>query len=205
MISKNIYTKGSAPYKFLNMSNVDYRTGYSDIVKIEDLEKKGLSMGNGGSWCRDDGQLGKHFNINRVKTKGKITSVQLVGWKKNFFSNMISLKVREALKGQDCRVLSVGGKYIEIDHKDGRKDNLATGDDQNPDDFQPLHKNANIAKRQHCRECKKTDIRFDATKLGYSVSQWIGPKEYKGDCMGCYWFDPKEFNKEVSKGFKKSK
>ena len=66
------------------------------------------------------------------------------------------------------------------------------------DDFQPLSKAANNAKRQHCKRCRETGRRFDAKRLGYRVSQFKGNGVYNGMCVGCYWHDPKRFNCEVS-------
>ena len=67
------------------------------------------------------------------------------------------------------------------------------------DDFQPLSKAANDAKRQHCVECRETGFRFDAKRLGYQVSQVRGNGFYNGTCVGCYWHNPIFFNKEVSR------
>lgn len=66
------------------------------------------------------------------------------------------------------------------------------------DDFQPLSKAANDAKRQHCVECRETGIRFDAKRLGYSVSQVRGNGLYNGTCVGCYCHDPIFFNREMA-------
>ena len=77
-----------------------------------------------------------------------------------------------------------------------------TPDEIKPDDFQPLSKTANNAKRQHCKICRETGKRFDATRLGYSVKQYKGNQKYEGSCIGCYWYDPLMFNKKVSKDFK---
>jgi len=59
------------------------------------------------------------------------------------------------------------------------------------------------ARLYHCKQCRKTGIRFDAKKLGFRVSQFEGSKEYKGSCVGCYWHDTKAFIVEASMGFKK--
>lgn len=47
------------------------------------------------------------------------------------------------------------------------------------------------------------NIRFDAGRLGYSVSQWIGGANYNSSCVGCFWYDPAEFNAKVSESFVK--
>jgi hypothetical protein len=198
---KNPFKEGSKAWVYLENCHIDYETGYSRLIDIDILEELGLKTTNGGDWCRSDGPLGKYFNIDRTKDKGKISGVQLLGYKKNSFSSKISKSVREHYKESNCCVLGVGGKYIEIDHKDGRKDDLGLPQNQKYSDFQPMHRNANIAKRQHCKVCKSTNIRFDAKRLGYSVSQWIGKSEYTGNCLGCYWYDPLEFNMRISQSY----
>ncbi len=56
---------------------------------------------------------------------------------------------------------------IEIDHKDGRKDDLRVSDlnTQTFDNFQALCKACNDKKRQICKKCKESGYRFDATKI----------------------------------------
>lgn len=204
-LKSNPFKKGSKAWIFCEISNLDYKNGYSEIVHLETLTKHNLKTINGGDWCRSDGTLGKYFNINRIKEKARIVGVQLVGYKKNKFSNSIKKEIIDFYKNLPCRILNICGQYIEIDHKDGRKDDFGLINSQKKEDFQPLHKSANDAKRTHCSICKNTDKRFDATRLGYTVSQWIGPKEYNGNCVGCFWYDPSEFNAQVSSKFKKLK
>lgn len=202
-IEKNPFLKGSKSWIFCEICNLDYVTGHSEIVKYSDLIKHNLNTTNGGDWCRSDGTLGKYFNINRIKEKGRIVGVQLVGYKKNTFSNTIKKEILDFYKKLPCKLLNITGRYIEVDHKDGRKDDYSL--EHKKEDFQPFHKSVNDAKRTHCQNCKTTGLRFDAVKLGFSVSQWIGTKEYKGSCLGCFWYDPAEFNSQVSEKFKKIK
>lgn len=202
-LNSNPFQKNTSPWVFFEICHFDFETGYSSIIFINELIKYNLQLGNGGSWCRSDGSLGKYFNINRVKKKGKIISVQLVGYKKNTFNNFIKREISDFYKKMPCRILNVKSQYVEIDHKDGRKDNYEDHVKQKKEYFQPLHKTANDAKRQHCKECKNTGYRFNAKKLGFSFSQWIGPLEYQGSCIGCFWYDPCEFNAQISLNFKK--
>jgi len=204
-LTENPFKAGSKAYTFFENCNVDLDTGYSDIVSLEELIQLGLKTDNGGSWCRSDGAIGKYFNISRPKKHGRINSVQLVGYKQNEFSGKIDNQIVKAYQKAKCRILDVVGHYIEIDHKDGRKQDYKLHDAQTIHDFQPLHKSCNVAKRTHCRVCTDSGVRFDATNLGYSASQHIGPKEYHGSCIGCYWFDPAVFNSIVSKDFKKER
>jgi len=74
----------------------------------------------------------------------------------------------------------LGTSKPECDHKDGRRDDPRLNDPKlvTIDDFQPLSKAANNAKKQHCKECRSTNKRFDAKRLGYSISQWAGNGKY---------------------------
>lgn len=89
---------------------------------------------------------------------------------------------------------------IEIDHKDGRKndDRVADIRSQRLEDFQPLCKAANDAKRQICKRCKQTNIRWDAKNIkGNPYSFYEGDEQYTEElgCRGCYQYDPVEYRK----------
>jgi hypothetical protein len=201
----NMFKRGTLSWQFFELvrDSIDPKDGHSRIVPIAELEAAGLGLGNGGGWCRDDGPLGSRFNIHRKLAGGRIASVQLTGYKKNAFVNKIDPDIVKAYKGDWCRVLATHQR-LEIDHKDGRKDDYRLHEHNSLDDFQPLSKPANIAKRDHCKKCAATGRRFDARQLGYSVAQTKGPETYSGSCVGCYWYDPRAFNEAVSASFQRS-
>ena len=181
---------------FLELCEVD-ENGCSKELLIDDLAEiePSFRTTNGCSWARSDGSfLGKKYLIERTKKCGRTYSVKLVGLKQTT-NHTIPLAVRKALKGQPCAVLGVNTN-TEIDHKDASYTTL----NLTSQDFQVLHKSVNDAKRQHCKECKQTNIRFDATQLGYKIPYIFGTMNYSiNGCKGCYWYDVKEFNKEISK------
>ena len=90
---------------------------------------------------------------------------------------------------------------MEVDHKDGHRDDYENlkPENQTLEDFQPLSPAVNKAKRQHCKVCRETKQRFDATVLGFSKCAWAGNGKYRGTCVGCYWHNVKKFNQEISK------
>ena len=198
--------------------------GFSRETGIDELVEhdKSLRLGNGGSWCRDDGALGRKYNIKRikgsesdkfykvmkekglVKSTNGIVAVQLRGFKKNPKKQSIRGDIKKAIRKKRCCVLDIGSN-IEVDHKDGRKDDslIIEASSQKVEDFQATSKAVNDAKRQHCKTCRSENVRYDATKLGYRVSQYIGDETYGGTCVGCYWYDPFEFNRSVSKSYLK--
>lgn len=205
MATNQPFQHGSKADIFCKISNVDWETGFSRDVSLNELREAGLALGNGGSWCRDNVGLGEIFNIKRTKHRGTITSVRLTGFNKSNTSKRVSASIRNHFKGGKCVVLAIGGSNIEIDHKDGRKDDTLVDSTLDPVHFQPMNKAVNIAKRTHCNECKASGKRFDARLLGYACAQWVGDTCYQGTCVGCYWYDPYKFNTEVSKIYTKSK
>jgi hypothetical protein len=192
-----VFKEGSHPRKFEIAANVN-KHGQSQPLHVKDFKKYGLpSFGNGSGWARDDGSLGKKYKIIRHKdSSGRIVSVQTGGWAEPSFNGAIAPDVYEHHSGRPCVVLGTH-RNIEMDHKDGRKH--AFKPVESCDEFQPLSKAANDAKRSHCQRCSTHNVRFDAKVLGYAVSVVEGTTDYRGTCDGCYWHDPLRFNSLVSK------
>ena len=185
---------------FLRLANPNEETGFSDYVPLEVLEENGLGMGNGGSWCRASSALARKYNVERKLEDNKIAAVKLNGYQTNPIGKVIPQRIRSQICAQRCVVL--GTSKPECDHKDGRLSDPRLND---PDrvsigDFQPLSKAANNAKRQHCIECRATDKRFDARRLGFQRGQWVGNGRYMGSCTGCYWHDPKRLRRKRQTG-----
>lgn len=171
-----------------------------------------LQLGNGGSWCRASSSLAKKYNVelNKSITPGNaIDAIRLNGFKKeDTFSQAIRKDIRDYYKEQRCVMLGVKGfsenTKIEVDHKDGRKEDwrVSNQDTQKLDDFQPLCKAANDAKRQICKECKMTDKRWDATNIkGNPYPFYEGDMNFTEElgCVGCYQYDPVEYRKSCVK------
>ncbi len=195
-----IKIKKSMPDLFLELAKPD-KEGFSEPIDVDNFTGvyEGLRFGNGGSWCRDDGTLAKKFNIRRNKKGNKIISVQLQGYKKIPIDKPIPIGIKRAISSERCAVLATS--KVEIDHKDGRRDDPRLFDINTvkEEDFQPLSKAVNNAKRQHCKKCRETNKRFDARRLGYHIGHVRGDGTYSGSCVGCYWYDPYFFNQHVSK------
>ena len=183
---------------FLELAKPDNR-GFSRAVSVDEFTGRyaGLGFGNGASWARDDGGLARQFNIRRHKKGGKIVSVELQGKKKVPIQKTIRADIKSHYRDKRCVVLDTG--QTECDHKDGRRDDPRLNDpeQQTLEDFQPLSKAANNAKRQHCKRCRETGRRYDARSLGYPVAQVLGNGKYNGTCVGCYWYDPIEFGQRA--------
>ncbi len=190
---------------FLELAKPDDK-GFSKPVKIDRFigDYEGLILGNGGSWCRTTSTLGKKFIINRIKKGNKIVAVELAGYNTVPTGKPIPAHIKRIISKKRCAILAIG--RVEVDHKDGHGDDPRLSDIKQvrEDDFQPLSKAANDAKRQHCKECRESDKRFDARRLGYSFGYVRGHEVYEGTCVGCYWHDPYFFNQEISKNSNES-
>lgn len=175
-------------------------------------EYKSLKLGNGGSWCRRSSPLAKIYNVefDKSKTPGNsIDRIRLNGFnKKQTFNNAIRQDIKDFYKKQNCVTLGVNGKSenttIEIDHKDGRKNNdrISNPKTQKLEDFQPLCKAANDIKRQICKRCQETNKRWDAKNImGNPYSFYKGDENWNErlGCIGCYQYDPVAYRKESIK------
>ncbi len=198
---------------FLELAKPDEK-GCSRWVSVDEFvgKYKDLKLGNGGSWNRKSSTLAKKYllEIDKSKTSGNsIDAIRTVGFNNSIsFNQSIRADIKEFYKKQKCVMLGISGNSentkIEIDHKDGRKTNSRVSDvaTQKMEDFQPLCKAANDAKRQICKKCKETNKRWNAKNLlGNPYSYYEGNEDYDETlgCVGCYQYDPVEYRKSSSK------
>lgn len=177
--------------------------GFSSIALMSDLIKinSNFKTSNGNNWARDNiSWLGRKYKIERKLKNGSIFSVQLIGFNENSCNHGgITAEIRRHFKNAPCCVTGCIHNSMEIDHKNGQYDK----ESYSIEDFQSLCKTVNDAKREWCAKCRLNNKRFDATILGYSVSYTQGDENRNYGCKGCYWNDPKKFNKIISSAFNK--
>ncbi len=190
---------------FLQLAKPD-ENGVSRWVNVTEFvgEYACLTFGNGASWARKESTLAKRYLVkldNSITPGNSIDRIRLLGFNNGDYSQHIRADIKKAIKKQRCVVL--GTSNPEVDHKNGMKneDRVMRNEDQRLEDFQPLSKAANDAKRQFCKECMETGIRYDAALLGYPISYYAGEAEHHNEenaCIGCYWYDPIEFKKHLT-------
>lgn len=181
------------------------KNGVSRWVRVDEFVGKyqGLQLLNGAGWSRNDGAFGKKYIVERDKniTPGnKTDAIRTAGFNNGDYSQHIRADIRKEISNKRCVVL--GTSNPEVDHKNGMKNEarVMRNEEQRLSDFQPLSKAANDAKRQFCKECKSTGIRYDAKQLGYPMSYFYGNAKHNGEenaCVGCFWHDPIEFRKHL--------
>ncbi|WP_278575097.1 hypothetical protein [Alloprevotella tannerae] len=172
-----------------------------------------LAFNNGFSWGRSGSALDKEYKIEVRRNGREICEIRLVGFKTEpSFNQNIRRDIKDFYKDERCVMLGIKGKSIntkiEIDHKNGRKNdpNVANLETQQREDFQPLCKAANDAKRQICKECRETNERWNAQNIKGNLYPF-----YKGDnryteeigCEGCFQYDPVAYRKESIRKFLK--
>lgn len=189
---------------FIKLAQPDVN-GVSRWVSAREFvgEYADLKFGNGASWARKESTLAKRYIIEFDKsiTPGNgIDRIRLNGFNEGDYSQHIRANIKKTIKARRCVVL--GTSNPEVDHKNGIKneDRVMRNEDQRLEDFQPLSKAANDAKRQFCKECRRTGIRYDAKLLGYPISYYQGGAKHNCEedaCVGCYWYDPLEFKRHL--------
>lgn len=189
---------------FIQLAKPD-ENGISRWVSVSEFvgEYACLTFGNGASWARKESILAKKYVVEFDKsiTRGNgIDRIRLNGFRNGNYSQHIRADIKRAIKKLNCVVL--GTSNPEVDHKNGMKneDRVMRNEDQRLEDFQPLSKAANDAKRQFCKECRRTGIRYDAKLLGYPISYYQGEAHHNHEenaCIGCYWYDPLEFKRHL--------
>lgn len=197
-------------YAEVEYDEADPTSCFSREIPIAELKNihPGFESTNGCQWARSDGSyLGNKYKIKRPKVGGKVSAIQLDGPNHNSVKKHRAIRtdIRNEILKQRCVILDVASG-IEIDHKNGKYNDLSniSVESQKAEDFQPLSKAANDAKRQHCKECIRNGKRYDARRLGYKEG-WIVGDENTAPCIGCYWYDPKRFNAFISRDYHKTK
>lgn len=189
---------------FLKLAAPD-KNGVSRWVYVSEFvgEYADLTFGNGASWARKESTLAKKYNVEfyRNDTPGNsIDRIRLNGFNNGDYSQHINASIKREIKSRRCVVL--GTSNPEVDHKNGMKNEsrVMKNEAQRLSDFQALSKAANDAKRQFCKECMRTGIRYDAKQLGYPMSYYKGGVKHNNEenaCIGCYWYDPIEFRRHL--------
>ena len=201
------FQEGSKPYLFIKLSKPD-ENGISRWVSKNEFvgDYADLMFQNGASWCRAESTLAKYYYVEFDKslTPGNgVDRIRLNGFKKES-DKMGSQTVRSDIKRfySSKRCVILGTSNPEVDHKNGFKNNsrVMSVETQKLEDFQPLSKAANDAKRQFCKVCQITKKRYDAKLLGYPISWYKGNENHdcsSHGCEGCFWYDPIEFRKHL--------
>lgn len=194
---------------FLELAQPD-KNGFSRWVsKTEFVGKYAkLMFQNGCDFARKSSTLAKKYLIDfdrKQTSNNSIDRIRLIGFNtEKSFNQSIRKDIKDFYKTKNCVMLGINGNSentkIEIDHKDGRKNDWKVSDikTQKLEDFQPLCKAANDAKRQICKKCKETNKRWNAKNiLGNPYPFYQGNENYTKElgCIGCYQYDPVEYRK----------
>lgn len=208
MNNKPEFKQGTKPYLFVKLAKPNDEGKSRWVSKDEFVgEFSSLMFQNGADWCRKESTIAKYYYIEFDKsiTPGNgVDRIRLNGYKKEedrIGNQTIRSDIKNYYKKERCVILYTSNP--EVDHKNGWKNDGAMNiKTQKLEDFQPLSKAANDAKRQFCKECRRTKKRFDAKKLGYPMSFYDGDENHVDDekgCIGCFWYDPIEFRKHLKK------
>lgn len=191
---------------FFEISERDKKTGWGKKIHISQFKGKIDLTNNGVQWIRPNSGPEKIMAWPEIGKGNRKVWFQAQGfWKINKEDRPISSKILNIIKKKRCVITLLKPSRenkIECDHKNGRYNdervkNLAT---QIINDFQPLHESMNKKKREACKKCTDSGIRFDAKEFGYKKSYTKGNEKHDGTingCVGCFWFDVLEFRSNL--------
>jgi len=165
--------------------------------KLQELFDNGAS----GPFRRDS-VFRKNHNIELLKEGPGNKNTHLIYWgpqEDDGLRQTIRRDIWKKLSKLPC-VFTGTSSQIEVDHKDGRKDNVRAMNPhtQDENDFQPTCKTLNDIKRQVCKQCVSAGQRFDATTIGQPVAVVDGSLEYQATCKGCFYHDPIYFRSRLT-------
>jgi len=185
--------------KLSNLEKVDTlfqpdKNGYSRKVSREEIENSNLTWSKNGN-----GRRNVYFQVQKYKWvaergKGnKVISLKLDGFNESIILNQTIRKdIKDKLYAQTRSnfapddMLPLVDKDKEIDHRWGRKDSplysrVNDTKKQTIDDFQLLSHTHNQFKREQCKKCKMTNIRFGSKTL----TKYIFGGTIWDDSVGC--------------------
>lgn len=163
------------------------------IADLAEQHNPAFRTTNGSQWSRNNGYLGRKYNIIKTYKSGRVYSIKLNGFNQSIEYHNIPTQVRDYYKNQSC-VFTGCNVNIEIDHKDARY----TQDTTELDAFQPVCKMMNDIKREICKKCRTNKCRPRGSSLGF-LYDFIKGDENSEYCEGCYYYDPIQFRKGLSK------
>lgn len=151
-------------------------------------------------YCEQCGQITPHY---------KLLSAEPIFQQKDRIT--IKPKTRERilqlLENKDA--FTDGGitSVAEIDHKepwtrlDKDVDANTLSDEEIKEHYQLLTREHNLLKDRACAVCKKDNIRPPL----FGIDFWYeGGQEYNGTCVGCGWYDGREWRKQLNKILKEN-
>ena len=182
---------------------IDPTTGTSQWWSLDILERiVGFPLrGNGSPFLQSDRGLGMHYMIEKQRERGnRLSHVRTTGFAYHhqmYRASGVPMEVRKWIEsGLPCTMCGTTANIVP-DHKDGNKQPIETPSIR---DFQPLCQHCNTVKREACKKCTETGMRFDAKALGYTISWTKGIDKFQPmspRCQGCYWYSPLNFRKEL--------
>jgi hypothetical protein len=179
--------------KVLNLFLPDVE-GYSDWITVEDAIAAGLNWSSNGNVRRGVafGVTEYLWEFKRIKQR-EIVEMRLIGYNYSQSHNQyIPSHIKEQLLqnqfsnfSPNCTI-PLHDDDKEIDHRWGRKENY---DYDTIDDFQLLSHSHNLFKREKCKKCKETNVRYFPEHYSNFV---IGCKEWNDviGCKGCPLAEP---------------
>lgn len=183
--------------------------GFSRVVQITEIKAAGIKWEKNGNMRHGrppnmDPSYKYMWNVIRKNSKNKtseILALQMVGFNSSKFAvkNNINPKIKEYfrhIKICNFSLLPLNKGNLEIDHRWGYKNHQKYNYMQDillqkVSDFQVIHRNLNLIKREECKKCRNTKKRPTHPEKEFVV----GTKKLDdiNVCEGCYLAQPEKY------------
>jgi len=185
------------------------KKGFSRIVQVSEFKGTSINWGNNGHTRQGrPPKLDPHhiYNWNYIRKNPdnkttEILALQMVGFRngKTAIKNSISSKIKKYfINTEICNfsLLPLNKSNREIDHRWGYKEHkkytyMQNILSQSVSDFQVIHRNLNLIKREICKKCRNDGIR-----PRHPEKRFVVGTEKLDDvnvCEGCYLAQPERY------------
>jgi hypothetical protein len=180
--------------------------GWSEWVKIEEIRSSGLKWGDNGNTRRGKppwGKISEEYvwefkRLNENKT-GQVLAVRMAG--KDIESTIVRPSIRADLEKElknikHCNISRLPASNLEIDHRCGYKNHpkyahVSSLKQQSMSDFQVITRELNLKKREICKSCIQTKVRYKHPDKEFPVGNEI--LDNINVCDGCYLAYPEQY------------
>lgn len=181
------------------------KDGRSNWVETSAFEPAGLPWSTNGNLRR-----GAPWNLTDItwetrreneKARGRIIALRMTGWTDEpAFNQTIDKVIQSHFAGIppicNLSLIPLSEQEGEIDHRYGYKAHpdyiaLYAPGQQEPEDFQWIHRSINLKKRQLCKECVAMRRRPPHPELGFV--EGTGELAAHYPCRGCYLAEPERY------------
>lgn len=220
----NPFKIGTKPYEdFETLSDLQWhctkcelKSGQAKTWQVWRQEKGiQLDQDEKGHWYKT--LYCEHCGENTVHRKLKSLELVEVNKARSGIPSKVAKKVKLLYDNKEAVMLrKLSDSELEVDHKfpqirwgTNECDNTTLSDEELKSKFMLLNRSNNLLKSRYCERCFTDGKRgsFPGIKYWYRGNEsWQGKDNFdENGCVGCFWYDPYEWRKQLNEILKNKK